>query len=408
MSINILLVGRSRAIHRKIKDKEINATLLVDMNKITKEKLAPDYSRVVAFDNHATDEDWIEVAAALHSVKPFTCIGAFTENREEIAAKIGKRLGIPVHSEMTVRLTHEKNELREELKKFHLDDTSCMRLKQGTSPEKIIEAIEMIGYPAIVKPANARGSLAVRKILNRSEIKKVLSEFGELAGSYDILIESLLVGREFSVETFSEARKHKLICVTEKFKDDQTSIEVGHLVPARITQDEYLRIKEFVFQVLNIIGVENGPAHTELFLTKNGPRIVESHTRLGGDKIPNLIGYLSGIDLEDAWIDQVVGKSVIERIPEIDGSVKTSTWASVQYRILSSPGVISKIDQKEIPKDSKIKTVESLLSVGDKVTAVAVDSFSRAVEATAIGPNPDSAIEEAENALDLVHVEVTE
>jgi hypothetical protein len=37
--------------------------------------------------------------------------------------------------------------------------------------------------------------------------------------------------------------------------------------------------------LLEAVGHRDGPAHTELKLTRNGPRIIESHNRQGGDRI---------------------------------------------------------------------------------------------------------------------------
>jgi hypothetical protein len=46
------------------------------------------------------------------------------------------------------------------------------------------------------------------------------------------------------------------------------------------------------------VGLRNGPAHTEVRLTSRGPRIVESHNRIGGHLLNELIKTAYGVDME--------------------------------------------------------------------------------------------------------------
>ena len=56
-------------------------------------------------------------------------------------------------------------------------------------------------------------------------------------------------------------------------------------------------------------------SHTEVIVTAEGPRIVGTHVRLGGDSIPELIQLVSGVDLEELWIRQTLGESVFDPPP---------------------------------------------------------------------------------------------
>lgn len=407
MKAHILLVGRSRDLHKKCHDLGIKTTLMVEMSKVLSSKLAPHYHRVFVLPDAAETEEWVKTAIHLNEIEPFTGVGAFTEIHEKEAVLIAKQLNLPCHSEEVIRLTHEKEQLRKALKEKGLDQTPSLRLKQGFSDQQVYEAIQSIGFPVVLKPANARASLAVYKIKAADELEVSLKNFRKTASKYDLLIEKMLVGREFSVEGFSEKGIHKIMTVTEKFKDEKTSIETGHVIPARVSDKDYLEIKSFTLKVLDVIGVKNGPTHTELFLTEQGPQVVESHVRLGGDRIADLIEYVTGYDVVGAWVKQVAGHSVLSEVPEVGIDWK-GPWASVQYRLPHKSGKINDVIEKDFSTEKKIKEVSALLKKGEEIDALARDSFSRSVESIALGDAPEEAIWLAQRALDFVKYEVQE
>lgn len=399
MSPHLLLIGRSRDVHKKVAELGIRTTVFMEMSKITKDKVANIYSRLIAIGDSAPESEWIELARAIHAMDPFTCIGAFTETREKLAVRISQALQLPFHCEEVVETTHEKNEVRRVLAKHDLDDTPCVRLPANTARAEISRAVESVGYPVVLKPANARGSLGVRMLDDKTDLDSQLASYLAQAGGYDLLIERRLMGPEFSVEAFSENGEHRVMCVTEKFKDATTSIETGHLVPGRVTAEQRSQIVEFVKLALRALGIQNGPTHTEIFMTPRGPRIVETHTRLGGDRIADLIRLVSGVDPVELWIRQVCGESVLHQVPEIQSSMENTKWAAVQYRLFDQGGKILAIEKRDLEPLDGIFEVQPLLKVGDVVPGVPIDSFSRAIESVAIGSSVDQTLQRAKDAL---------
>jgi hypothetical protein len=67
--------------------------------------------------------------------------------------------------------------------------------------------------------------------------------------------------------------------------------------PAPLAPEVAKAITDYVASALTALGVDNTPAHTEIMLTADGPRIIETYTRVGGDWIPALVEEVTGIDL---------------------------------------------------------------------------------------------------------------
>ena len=57
-------------------------------------------------------------------------------------------------------------------------------------------------------------------------------------------------------------------------------------------------------RVLDALGVEFGATHTEIVLGEAGPRVIETHIRMGGDEIPAPAFDATGVDLADCVVRQ--------------------------------------------------------------------------------------------------------
>jgi phosphoribosylamine-glycine ligase len=131
-----------------------------------------------------------------------------------------------------------------------------------------------------------------------------------------VFVEAYLDGPEYSVEALSEAGEHVVLAVTAKYTDPATRVELGHVVPAPLPADVVEQMADLALDVLRVIGVEFGPTHTEIVLTPVGPRVVETHVRMGGDDIWELVHAATGVDLIECVIRQAVGQKVLPQVRE--------------------------------------------------------------------------------------------
>ena len=98
--------------------------------------------------------------------------------------------------------------------------------------------------------------------------------------------------------------EHSIVAITEKMTThDGHFIELGHNIPAPLSEDIKRRVEAFVLSFLDEIGQECGPCHTEIRIAKSGPRIIESQTRVGGDRIWEMVELALGVDLITATLE---------------------------------------------------------------------------------------------------------
>ncbi|MHA2900607.1 ATP-grasp domain-containing protein [Enterobacter sp. AD2-3] len=399
MQKHLLIVGGATSYTPIAKKAGHKISLLLPAKKLANRKDLGLYDRIITIPEKGTLEEWLGSAVLINQFDRIDAVGAFNEEAEFYAVAIAEKLGLPCSSRQLVELTHDKNAMRQVLKQHGLDDTaSCV------ITEDLVCGVEgfaeQYGYPVIIKPLNARGSTGISIVRNKDECAEGVAWFKKHAGNYSMLVEQFLEGTEWSVEAFSENGQHKIICITQKFKDSEHFVETGHCLPAFIPVEDEISIKEYVNKILTALGFTNGPSHTEIMLTRKGPRIIETHTRLAGDRITDLIRHVSGIDPDTLWVHQVMGQSIFSDIPVLNAT--GNKFAAIHYSSVNTSGVLKQIVGVDDARANQgVVEVDTLYHEGEELTG-AFDSFSRGTSIIAVGESAEEAVKNARNAADKI------
>ncbi len=313
---HVLVVGTGRDFPARLRAARpgTRTTVICQLDYVGKVRNPGANARVLGVRDDAPEQEWIDLAAAVHAIDPFTRIGTFGERDQGHYAAIAHALGLRAHTPETVRLVHDKEAMRARLRDRGVDATACARV---SGPDELRAFVRSTGSPCVVKPVSSSGSAGVTKVAHESELSEA---FERAARSYlglsntGVLVEEFLEGPQFSVEAFSEAGEHVVIAVTRKFSDPATFVELGHVSPADLPADAVSAIGTYVTSVLDVLGVEFGPTHSEVVLTAGGPRLIETHVRMGGDMIPTLTLEATGVDIDVCATRQTLGEKELPGI----------------------------------------------------------------------------------------------
>jgi cysteine synthase A len=174
-----------------------------------------------------------------------------------------------------------------------------------------------VRYPCVVKPPTDSSSHGVRMVASPEELLdhyRVIRGWGENVRGQrldgHVLVESLVEGPEYSVETLSRADGSvQVVGVTDKHLSDPPHfVELGHDFPSGADESIRRALEEATLRALAAVRFDFGPAHTELRWTAAGPVVIEINGRLAGGMIPELVRYATGIDLLGAWFDLLLGR----------------------------------------------------------------------------------------------------
>lgn len=174
---------------------------------------------------------------------------------------------------------------------------------------------------------------------------------------------------------------------------------MGHNQPSQLPIDIIEKIKKVSIDANKAVGIENGPSHTEIKVTKDGPKIVELGARLGGDNITtHLVPYSTGINMVEASIKIALGE-------EIDITKKIDMASAARYKKCDI-GKISEISGIDEAREvSGIKDIKIVHKVGD-YSNVIKSSNDRVCYAISQENSVEKAIESCEKALGKIKVSV--
>ncbi|MEU8548198.1 ATP-grasp domain-containing protein [Streptomyces roseoverticillatus] len=249
---------------------------------------------------------------------PPSLVVSFTEHAQEVSARIATGLGLPSVSPAAAAHARDKAAMRR-----LLADTPYAWPYTAGTPDDIAGAVraEPDGVGWIVKPADGAGSAGVTALESHTDLERWHAKVtagqeprtrgtaDEQPGAARYIAEHAAAGPEFSVEAVSAAGRHTILAITAKQTTGSPNfIETGHVVPAPLPEDDAERLKDAVRCVLDRLGIHHGASHTELRLDPvHGPVVIETHTRVGGDCIPELVQLATGRDQYDHAIAALLG-----------------------------------------------------------------------------------------------------
>lgn len=259
----------------------------------------------------------------------------------ESAAMLALELGLPGPS--PVALHHVKNKF-EQRKRLQ---TAGVPVPGFFSAVDEFEAAEMacqMGFPVVVKPCSGSGSYGVKLCRDSEEGKSHAlallavrcNERGQPLPRC-VLVEEMVHGPEFSVETFNES----VVGITAKHLGKLPYfVETGHDFPAELDETGSRMAGEVALRALAALGLGWGPAHTELRITAKGACVIEVNPRLAGGFIPELVRLASGIDLIHSSVAQASGRQ-----PEFNRTA--GRHASIRFLLPAASGEFAGISGEE-------------------------------------------------------------
>ena len=268
------------------------------------------------------------------------------------------------------------------------------------SDEEYLATVEHFDGDFIVKPADNAASRGV--CLGNKKEKGLLSFYAySKANSRSgvVLVEEFMHGKEVSVESFTLNKNTEVITITDKITTGVPHfVEVGHSEPSEFSAKMQDRIGKVAKAAIKAINVINGPTHTEICITEEGPKVVELAARLGGDFIASKLVPLSmGVDLIESSLNLATGLPV-------DLTKKASRASAIMF-IPTREGIIKAINGiEDAEKYAGVEEVSIYHEAGDTVGNVK-SSSDRIGHVIATATTPSKARAIATDAMNLIKVE---
>lgn len=341
----------------------------------------------------------IDVPAIIEAAKRHQIDGIMTLATDmpmRSVAAVAEQMGlVGIDKDTAVKATN-KAEMRKALQKAGVPIPKFFVV---SNEEEYKEAVKEFDVPFIVKPADSSGSRGIFEVIditNAELVKKAYEYCKPYSKVGDVVVEEYMNGPEVSAETLTINGVCHVIQITDKLTTGAPHyVEMGHSQPTKHSDEIASRIAEIAKEANKAIGIKNGPSHTEIIVTSQGPKVVELGARLGGDNITtHLVPLSTGVNMVECCIKIALGE-----MPDIKH--KWSRGSAIRY-FEQHAGIIESIQgidkAKRIPGIQQISIVHG---AGERITEIE-SSGSRMGFVIAQSSDAESAIKICTDALALI------
>ncbi|WP_217578807.1 ATP-grasp domain-containing protein [Mesorhizobium sp. GbtcB19] len=351
-------------------------------------------AHLVSITDYVHNLEFIDILRTVAANNRISGVVSFSEYGLVPAALAAKEFGLRYAPVAAVEISRNKAAMRKLLKAKLGHD---IRFLEVTSREEAKAFLVELGGEAIAKPTGGVASEGVRAIRSPSDLDAIAD------ASFPMLMEEIVEGIELSLDFLGTGDELISLGVNEEVNGGagclNPYVELQHVYPARISPHQRDTAIAFVRKTLQAIGLDYGPSHTEVLLTKQGPVLIETHSRFGGDYLTELFERSTGCSLLEKYVRWAAGEAV-----QIETEPKRA--ASIKY-FAASPGIVKDIQGTlRFRSHANVVRIELPLEKGSTVKPVR-SSFDRQGYVLVCAPSNVEAAEIATRIAETISIETT-
>ena len=224
-------------------------------------------------------------------------------------AYVGNKLGLPSNPYESVQILARKDLFRAFLKKhgFYVPKSeSFYDVKEAK------EWFNKISKPVIVKPVDSSGSKGVTKIYTLDELEAAFTYALEFSREKKIVIEEFFVRDGYQVAGDGFVVDGKLVfrCWANEHFDKlcENFVPIGESFPSIMNDHTLTQSHSETQRLLDLLDIKMGALNFDFHYDANGDfSFLELGPRNGGNLIPEVIKYVTGVDLIKYTVDSALG-----------------------------------------------------------------------------------------------------
>ncbi|MBA3361148.1 MAG: ATP-grasp domain-containing protein [Acidimicrobiia bacterium] len=251
-------------------------------------------------------ESVIETAAAISRQVRIDRVESLWEPLMILAAQVREALGIAGMTQLETIPFRDKEAMKQVL------DSAGIRTPHHYSAKTmggIWDALEKVGYPAIIKPISGAGSIDTHRVDGPSDVEAIAPSLRHIE---EVSIEEFVDGEEFTFDTICANgnvlfynicwyRPRPLLGKTNEWVSQQT------LALRNPDVAELASGKQMGVQVLKAMNFRDGFTHMEWYLKSDGEAVFgEIGARPPGGRTVDAMNFASDVDLFRCWAEATV------------------------------------------------------------------------------------------------------
>ena len=283
-------------------------------------------------------------------------ITASTDKPLVMMAEIAQKYSFPFISVETAKQCTDKAKMKEV---FYANEIPCAK---GFA---IKSCPDNTDFPVVVKPRDNSGSRGVKLCYNKSELATAISKAIQFSKMSTVMVEEFLEGKEYSVEALHFNEQTHVLQITEKHTGSLPYfVEAAHIQPSGLADKVEHEIISLVESLAKAFQFNHCASHTELKISGEELKIIETSPRLGGDFISSrLVPLSTGINMESALIEIAMGgiPDLIRKLDKSSGIFYFDANSKPEVSVLPNDGSVDTLYCIEANSEIQEKMVQSSL-----------------------------------------------
>lgn len=230
------------------------------------------------------------------------------------AAYVAEKLNLPGNPYESVKILQRKDLFRKFLSKNGFNVPNSKSFK-NLDDAKAFSKIRLGFNPIIIKPVDSSGSKGVSKLYDLENFQNQFNNAIKYSMSKTIIIEDFIEKAIYQMDGDGFVWNNKLVFAC--FGNQHNDLDCNPYVPMGISfpyiQSKKLQQKAFkiVDSIMNLLDMKVGGLNIEYLTdTNDNVYILEIGPRSGGNLIPEVIKYSTGVDLIAASVEGAMGKDM--------------------------------------------------------------------------------------------------
>ncbi len=281
-----------------------------------------------------------------------------------ILEKYGVELiGARLHA---IKKAEDRELFKQAMLKIGLDlpkSSTVSTLREG------LDAIEHIGFPAILRPAFTLGGTGGGIAYNIEEYTELLDKGLKLSPVSQVLVEESALGwKEYELEVMRDTKDNVvIICSIENF--DPMGVHTGDSItvaPAQtLTDKEYQRMRDASIAIIREIGVDTGGSNIQFALNQDTGRMIVIEMNPRVSRSSALASKATGFPIAKIAAKLAVGLTLDEIRNDITRETPASFEPTIDYVVTKFPRfAFEKFPEADPLLTTQMKSVGEAMSVG--------------------------------------------
>lgn len=281
------------------------------------------------------------------------------------AAYVAEKLGLPGNPYKSVEILCNKDKFRDFLAK---NDFYTPKAKGYNSAETALADLDngYFEYPVIVKPVDSSGSKGVSKINSFDEAQAKITCAMDFSRSKNIIIEEFVekFGYQIAGDGLSVNGKLVFRCFANDHFNSKCAnpfVPVSASFPYNMPGEVHDKIHSEIQRLLTALNMNTSTYNFDIRIDKNyNVYLMEVAPRDGGNYIPDVIRYATGVNLTELAVKTAMGE-------QVNISQKSTNGYYSYFAVHSlENGILKNIDISDAGKEHIIEN-HIIVKPGDEI-----------------------------------------